>query len=102
MTDEEKEKLWINKLDKQERWVLGQRVSIAHGYESYYNHLESAQGLNRRLGYGTSEVDWKRKVYEEERRELNIKKRLFEDLEKIIDRLEKEEIEKNKLEEEKL
>ena len=32
-TDEEKEKLWLNKLDKQERYVNGTKISVKNGRE---------------------------------------------------------------------
>ena len=35
-TEEEKEKLWIEKLNKEERWVCGEKVSIKdNDYEGY-------------------------------------------------------------------
>ena len=35
-TDEEKEKLWLNKLDKQERYINGTKISVKNGEELYY------------------------------------------------------------------
>lgn len=75
-SEEEREKLWLEKLDKQERWVDGIKISIKEGMEEYYKALEIAQAKNKRLGYGTSEIDWSRRNYENERRNLNMKKRL--------------------------
>lgn len=51
-TEEELEKLWLQKLDKQERWVDGMKVSTANGTDQYYQMLEEARGKNKRLGYG--------------------------------------------------
>lgn len=70
--DEEKEKLWIEKLDKEERWINGIRISIKEGEEIYYKRLAEARIKNKRLGYGDNKIDWNRKRYEQERR--NIKK----------------------------
>ena len=69
-TDDEKEKLWLEKLDKQERWVCGVRVDISNGDEEYYKLLERKRQLSKRLGYGDDEVNWDLKRYENERRNL--------------------------------
>lgn len=69
-TEEEREKLWIEKLDKEERYILGRRIDISESDEMYYRALEEARKKNKRLGYGTSEKDWQREKYEEQRRLL--------------------------------
>lgn len=74
-TDEEKEKLWIEKLDKQERWILGQRIDISETEEHYIKALKEAQRKNERLGYGKSEKNWSEIEYENNRRELMRSKR---------------------------
>ncbi|AXH76243.1 MAG: replication initiator protein [Microviridae sp.] len=68
-TDEEKEKLWIMKLDKQERYVLGQKIDISKGEEEYYKALKEAQELNKELGYRDNKKDWEQTEYENMRRE---------------------------------
>lgn len=68
-TEEEKEKMWINMLDKQERYVCGERVSIKNGEEEYYKLVEWYRKKNSRLGYG-NDKGWEKKKYEEERREM--------------------------------
>lgn len=68
-TEEEREKLWIEKLEKKERWVDGSRVSIAYGDQTYYKVLQQARLKNQRLGYGNDEKDWDRQQYEQQRRE---------------------------------
>lgn len=75
-TEEEREKLWLQKLDKEERWVLGTRISTKEGPEAYYRALIHARAKNKRLGYGNDEINWNRRIYENNRRKLNIKKRL--------------------------
>ena len=67
-SEEEREKLWLNKLDKQERWICGERVDISKGEESYYSLLEYHRRRNKQLGYGDNRVNWDRKRYEHERR----------------------------------
>ena len=69
-TDDEKEKLWLEKLDKQERWVCGVRVDISNGDEEYYKLLKRKRELSKRLGYGDDEENWDLKRYENERRNL--------------------------------
>lgn len=79
-SEEEREKLWIEKLDKQERWVMGQKVSIKNGDKQYYQMLQHARKINRRLGYGNDEKDWSRINYENTRRKMNMEKRLADEL----------------------
>jgi hypothetical protein len=50
-SEEERENLWINKLDKQERWVLGQRIDVSENEDEYVKALKYAQMKNKRLGY---------------------------------------------------
>lgn len=69
-TDEEKEKLWIEKLDEKVRWVNGIKIDISQGEDEYYRVLEEARKKNMRLGYQTGTIDWNQKKYEEERRTL--------------------------------
>ena len=69
-TDDEKEELWLEKLDKKVRWVDGVRVDISEGEEEYYKLLEVKRAKNKRLGYGDDTENWERKKYENERRNL--------------------------------
>jgi len=72
-TDEEKEKLWIEKLDKEIRYVDKKKIDISKGFEEYYKALAEARGKNERLGYGKKEK-WDSKIYDEQQRELRVKK----------------------------
>jgi hypothetical protein len=74
--EEEREILWIKKLDKEERWVLGEKIDISNGDEDYRNMLEIARIKNKRLGYGDDEDNWDLKKYEQERRNLKRIERL--------------------------
>lgn len=76
-TETEREKLWIEKIDKNERWVLGEKIDISKGEERYYKVLEQAREKNKRLGYGTDEKDWNKIKYENERRKLKIEERII-------------------------
>lgn len=78
-TEEERENLWINKLDKEKRYIMGMEIDISKGDEVYYKALKNAQKLNKDLGYGTGEIDWERKLYEKQRRILNQRKRLIDE-----------------------
>jgi hypothetical protein len=69
-TDDEKEELWLEKLDKKVRWVDGVRVDISEGEEEYYKLLEVKRARNKRLGYGDDAKNWELKKYENDRRNL--------------------------------
>lgn len=77
-SDEEREKLWLNKLDQEIRYISGEKIDVKNGYEGYYKTLEHYRQKNARLGYGTSTKEWNRKEYEESRRNLLIQKRITE------------------------
>lgn len=66
-------------LDKEERWVLGQRIDISESEEEYYRQLSRARMKNKRLGYGDNQTDWDRKKYEHERRILKHMERIGEE-----------------------
>lgn len=73
--EDEREKLWQEKLDKEERYILGEKVKTDNGDEKYYSMLGFARAKNKRLGYGNDEINWDRRRYERERRNINFKKR---------------------------
>lgn len=73
-TEEEREKLWLMKLDKNSRFVCGEKVDADS--ELYYEVLNYHRERSIQLGYPAPEFIWKRKKYEEERREILMKRRL--------------------------
>lgn len=75
-TDHEREKLWINKINKEERWVMGEKVSIKEGIETYDKIVEHYRTINKRLGYGSNETDEARAEYERDRRIIMQKTRI--------------------------
>ncbi|AXH77798.1 MAG: replication initiator protein [Microviridae sp.] len=75
-TEEERELLWLQKLDKNERWVCGSRVDMSREPIQYYELLKYHRERNARLGYGNDEKNWEQHKYEEQRRNLLIKKRI--------------------------
>ncbi|AXH75646.1 MAG: replication initiator protein [Microviridae sp.] len=76
-SETEREKLWLIKLDKEERWVCGEKIKIKNGDETeYYKLLEHYRRLNRQLGYGDDKLNWERKAYEESRRTIMQRRRM--------------------------
>lgn len=71
-TEEEREKLWIEKLDKQERYVLGKKIDISKGDEEYYKALEEARKKNKKMGYGKLEKRWEKTEYENQRKLIEL------------------------------
>ncbi len=74
-TDEEKEKLWIIKIEKNKRYINGIEIDIKKGEEVYRKRLKQEQKKNERLGYGSNVIRWEEEKYIEERRELIQKER---------------------------
>lgn len=75
-SEEEREKLWIAKLDKKERYVCGEKIDISKGDSLYYNVLEYHRKRTARLGYPRPEFIWSKKNYEEARRRMLQEQRL--------------------------
>lgn len=72
--EEEREKLWLEKLDKQIRFVDGVKIDVSKGHDTYYKILKEAREKNDRLGYGSPD-DWNKAEYEMTRRKLIYEKR---------------------------
>ena len=47
--EEEKELLWLNKLDKEERFVLGEKVSVKDSDKEYESLLKYYRVINKQL-----------------------------------------------------
>lgn len=75
-SEEEREQLWVNKLDEEVRWVDGTKIDVSNGDEEYYKALKHARTINKRLGYGDDSINWERRKYENQRRELLLKERI--------------------------
>lgn len=69
-TEEQRENLWLQKLDKQTRFVMGEKIDISKSEEQYYKILRFYQERNKQLGYANGQKDWSRAKYEEERAEM--------------------------------
>lgn len=76
--EEEREQLWIFKLDKQERWVCGEKVDVStpEGEKQYEELREYHRKRNKRLGYGDDSKEWSSWEYKESQRKLKIAKKL--------------------------
>lgn len=68
-TDEEKEKLWLQRLDKNERWVNKQKVK-ADDHKEYLRLLNHHRMINKQLGYGSDYKDLEELEYEKNRRDI--------------------------------
>lgn len=70
-TEEEREHLWLIKINKEERYVNGIKVKTTNGDESELERLlKWEQEKNIRLGYGKREIDIEKECYEHERRKI--------------------------------
>lgn len=68
-TEQQREKLWLYRLDKNERWVCGEKVK-ADDDKEYWGLVKYYRRQNLKLGYGTNEKDWNREQYEKQRRKI--------------------------------
>lgn len=83
-TEEQKEKLWINKLDQNIRYIGKTRYHFPQDAERYFKALQYAQEQNENLGYGTDEIHWDEKEYQNQLRQLKIEKRKAKALQKRL------------------
>lgn len=84
-SDDEREDLWLNRLDKEVRYVDGVEVDVSENTKEYYELLEVKRKKNKRLGFGDDEKNWLEARYEGERRlikRLEREERLAEKLKK--------------------
>jgi len=71
-TEEQKEQLWLQKLDKEERWVCGEKTDISKSEDNYIKLRDFYRAKNKRLGYGDNEVN--AETLEKKRYEINKRK----------------------------
>lgn len=64
-SEEEREKLWTQMLDKKEMYIMGIKIDIStkKGRQLYADTLEYQQKLNRDLGYGGLSKEWQKETY---------------------------------------
>lgn len=75
-SEDEREKLWMQKLDEEKRYVNKREIDISKSEQPYWDALQFARYENKLLGYGSGEIDWNRKRYEKQRRMLKQKQRI--------------------------
>lgn len=73
-TEEQREKLWIYKLNKEERWILGKKIDTSNdsGVELFEKVLIEAQKKNKELGYGDNSAEWKKQNYNVTNKKLKL------------------------------
>lgn len=74
-TEEDREEIWLQRLNKEERWVDGIRYDISKTQSNYERAVKDARRKNKELGYGGRKNE-NRKQYEEQRREIMIQTRI--------------------------
>lgn len=74
-TEKEREQLWLQKLDKEERWVCGEKVSIKKDDKQYWKLVEYHRKKSKRLGY-TEKPGWEQQLYEQATRNIKILTRI--------------------------
>lgn len=77
-TEEEREKLWINKLDEKIRYINGLKfdTKTTKGVEEFLKYLKFAQKENIQKGYGSDVKNWEMIDYENQLRNIKIFERL--------------------------
>lgn len=80
-SEEEREKLWLKKLDEETRYINGIKVDISKGDELYYQILEVQREKNKELGYKDDSINWERRRYENQRRNELYRQRIKKKLE---------------------
>lgn len=76
-SEEEREVLWLNKLDKEVRYVRKMEIDISESEQEYYDALAIARADNEMLGYGNGQTDKARILYEKMRRKYLQNKRAW-------------------------
>lgn len=81
-TEEQREKLWLVKLDKQQRFVLGEKIDVSKGDEVYEEALKYARRVNREFGFGGEELSEEEYEYNKNKRNIAILTRIAKGEEK--------------------
>lgn len=62
-SDEQREQLWMNMLDEETRYVMGEKVDISKGEEEFDELQKIYRIKNKRLGYGDDSKEWRVEEY---------------------------------------
>lgn len=77
-TEDERERLWINRIEIAKRYVLGieiRDIDTDQGYRHYQKLLKTAQKTNNKLGFGDDSKQWQKRDYNITLRMLNKRKK---------------------------
>lgn len=74
-SEQEREKLWLQRLDKNERYIMGVKLK-ADDDNAYYSLLKYYRDKNREWGFGDDTKDYDQQAYETQRRIILNAKRL--------------------------
>lgn len=69
-SDSQRERLWLLKLDKNERFVCGEKISVMNDDKEYNNLVMYHRRRSESLGYPPPDFIWKKSEYEKIRREM--------------------------------
>lgn len=84
LSEEEREALWLNKLDKGDVYVMGQKIKI-DDTENYENLMQWYREQANRLGYKKRE-DWEKdKYYKRLQRQRKAQKKALDELKKTFE-----------------
>ena len=69
-SEQEREYLWINKLDQNIRYVCGIEINMnePNAENRYFKVLETHRNENKKRGYGNDEINWDKRIYERQLR----------------------------------
>lgn len=71
-SDAERNKMWSELLDKDERYVNGIKVpEFSQNWDTYLEILKTQQAWNIQIGYGSTENEWKSNIYNETLQKIN-------------------------------
>ena len=66
--DDQREQLWINKINNPTKWVLGQQVDTNKTMKNYIELIKAARIKNQKLNYGSSKINVDKQQQENKRR----------------------------------
>lgn len=72
--EDEREQLWLHKLDEGKRYVNG---VLARNDKEYYKLLKAGREKNMRLGFGNDKINWELRRYEYAQKRLKQLKMLY-------------------------
>lgn len=71
--DEEREKLWMNRLDEETRYVLGHKIDVSESEDEYNKSLEYYRRYNKELGFGDDSKNWDAIQYRNKLKRIKMK-----------------------------